>query len=56
MEGSPGALISRFDLEVNCWAALSFCTQGPGEPQDIFLKVAGGPSPQIKKFFVAIYM
>ncbi|XP_061868818.1 nephrocystin-4 isoform X2 [Colius striatus] len=29
---------------------------GPGEPQDIFLKVAGGPSPQIKKFFVAIYM
>ncbi|NXW61333.1 NPHP4 protein, partial [Eurystomus gularis] len=28
---------------------------GPGEPQDIFLKVAGGPSPQIKKFFVAIY-
>ncbi|EMP25931.1 Nephrocystin-4 [Chelonia mydas] len=32
-----------------------FCTQGPGEPQDVFLKVAGGPSPQIKKFFVAIY-
>lgn len=29
--------------------------QGPGEPQDVFLKVAGGPSPQIKKFFVAIY-
>ncbi|XP_069466369.1 nephrocystin-4 [Ambystoma mexicanum] len=28
---------------------------GPGEPQDIFLKVAGGPSPQIKKFFVTIY-
>ncbi|XP_074074723.1 nephrocystin-4 isoform X2 [Macrotis lagotis] len=29
---------------------------GPGEPQDMFLKVAGGPSPQIKKFFVALYM
>uniref|UniRef100_F7EZ73 Nephrocystin 4 n=1 Tax=Monodelphis domestica TaxID=13616 RepID=F7EZ73_MONDO len=28
---------------------------GPGEPQDMFLKVAGGPSPQIKKFFVALY-
>ncbi|XP_066546868.1 nephrocystin-4 [Amia ocellicauda] len=26
-----------------------------GEPQDVFLKVAGGPSPQIKKFFVTIY-
>ncbi|XP_068935560.1 nephrocystin-4 [Petaurus breviceps papuanus] len=29
---------------------------GPGEPQDMFLKVAGGPSPQIKKFFVALYI
>ncbi|XP_063799507.1 nephrocystin-4 isoform X2 [Pseudophryne corroboree] len=28
---------------------------GPGEPQDVFLKVAGGPSPQIKNFFVALY-
>uniref|UniRef100_A0A8D0BTR4 Nephrocystin 4 n=1 Tax=Salvator merianae TaxID=96440 RepID=A0A8D0BTR4_SALMN len=28
---------------------------GPGEPQDIFLKVAGGPSPQIKRFFLSIY-
>ncbi|XP_067328913.1 nephrocystin-4 isoform X2 [Anolis sagrei] len=28
---------------------------GPGEPQDVFLKVAGGPSPQIKRFFLAIY-
>ncbi|XP_064643236.1 nephrocystin-4-like isoform X3 [Lineus longissimus] len=26
-----------------------------GEPQDVFLKVACGPSPQIKKFFMAIY-
>nr|XP_033777776.1 nephrocystin-4 isoform X1 [Geotrypetes seraphini]XP_033777777.1 nephrocystin-4 isoform X1 [Geotrypetes seraphini]XP_033777778.1 nephrocystin-4 isoform X1 [Geotrypetes seraphini]XP_033777779.1 nephrocystin-4 isoform X1 [Geotrypetes seraphini]XP_033777780.1 nephrocystin-4 isoform X1 [Geotrypetes seraphini] len=29
---------------------------GPGEPQDVFLKVAGGPSPQIKKFFLTIYI
>ncbi|XP_039611926.1 nephrocystin-4 isoform X1 [Polypterus senegalus] len=27
----------------------------PGEPQDVFLKVAAGPSPQIKKFFIIIY-
>ncbi|XP_077998235.1 nephrocystin-4-like [Glandiceps talaboti] len=27
----------------------------PGEPQDVFLKVACGPSPSIKKFFVIIY-
>uniref|UniRef100_A0A8C5UD30 Nephrocystin 4 n=1 Tax=Malurus cyaneus samueli TaxID=2593467 RepID=A0A8C5UD30_9PASS len=40
---------------VNCWDNGLVSVQGPGEPQDIFLKVAGGPSPQIKKFFVAIY-
>ncbi|XP_005079320.1 LOW QUALITY PROTEIN: nephrocystin-4 [Mesocricetus auratus] len=28
---------------------------GPGEPQDVFLKVASGPSPEIKDFFVIIY-
>ncbi|XP_047273521.1 nephrocystin-4 isoform X7 [Homo sapiens] len=28
---------------------------GPGEPRDIFLKVASGPSPEIKDFFVIIY-
>ncbi|XP_070560469.1 nephrocystin-4-like isoform X2 [Ptychodera flava] len=27
----------------------------PGEPQDVFLKVACGASPSIKKFFVIIY-
>ncbi|XP_066296453.1 nephrocystin-4-like isoform X4 [Branchiostoma lanceolatum] len=26
-----------------------------GEPQDVFLKVACGPSPSVKKFFVIIY-
>lgn len=29
--------------------------QGPREPQDVFLKVASGPSPEIKDFFVTIY-
>ncbi|XP_071073907.1 nephrocystin-4 isoform X7 [Dasypus novemcinctus] len=28
---------------------------GPGEPQDVFLKVASGPSPEIKDFFVVVY-
>ncbi|XP_060707897.1 nephrocystin-4 [Hemiscyllium ocellatum] len=26
------------------------------EPQDVFLKVACGPSPEVKKFFVIVYM
>ncbi|KAJ8264966.1 hypothetical protein COCON_G00140650 [Conger conger] len=30
-------------------------SMAPGEPQDVFLKVAGGPSPQIKKFFVMVF-
>lgn len=29
--------------------------QGPGEPRDVFLKVASGPSPESKDFFVVIY-
>lgn len=29
--------------------------QGPGEPRDVFLKVASGPSPEVKAFFVIIY-
>lgn len=29
--------------------------QGPGEPRDVFLKVASGRSPEIKDFFVLIY-
>ncbi|XP_027626459.1 nephrocystin-4 isoform X2 [Tupaia chinensis] len=28
---------------------------GPGEPRDVFLKVASGPSPEVKDFFVVIY-
>lgn len=32
------------------------CRQGPGEPRDVFLKVASGPSPEVKDFFVTIYV
>ncbi|XP_064153800.1 nephrocystin-4 isoform X2 [Anguilla rostrata] len=28
----------------------------PDEPQDVFLKVAGGQSPQIKKFFIMVFI
>ncbi|XP_054250792.1 nephrocystin-4 [Indicator indicator] len=54
--GMPG---EEPQLFVRCSDPNIICetkNMGPGEPQDIFLKVAGGPSPQIKKFFVAIYM
>ncbi|KFV63535.1 Nephrocystin-4, partial [Dryobates pubescens] len=53
--GMPG---EEPQLFVRCSDPNIICetkNMGPGEPQDIFLKVAGGPSPQIKKFFVAIY-
>lgn len=30
--------------------------QGPGEPRDVFLKVASGPSPEVKDFFVVVYV
>ncbi|CAK6440536.1 unnamed protein product [Pipistrellus nathusii] len=29
---------------------------GPGEPRDVFLKAASGPSPDVKDFFVAVYV
>ncbi|NWR65800.1 NPHP4 protein, partial [Bucorvus abyssinicus] len=53
--GMPGA---EPEIFVRCSDPNIICEtkhMGPGEPQDIFLKVAGGPSPQIKKFFIAIY-
>ncbi|XP_075577688.1 nephrocystin-4 [Pelecanus crispus] len=50
--GEPEMFVRCSDPDVICETK----NMGPGEPQDIFLKVAGGPSPQIKKFFVAIYM
>uniref|UniRef100_A0A8C6NEI2 Uncharacterized protein n=1 Tax=Melopsittacus undulatus TaxID=13146 RepID=A0A8C6NEI2_MELUD len=51
MVGEPEMYVRCSDPDIICETK----TMGPGEPQDIFLKVAGGPSPQIKKFFVAIY-
>ncbi|NWI55997.1 NPHP4 protein, partial [Calyptomena viridis] len=49
--GQPEMFVRCSDPDIICETK----ALGPGEPQDIFLKVAGGPSPQIKKFFVAIY-
>ncbi|NWX88175.1 NPHP4 protein, partial [Nothoprocta pentlandii] len=49
--GEPEMFVRCSDPNVICETK----HMGPGEPQDVFLKVAGGPSPQIKKFFVAIY-
>ncbi|KFU95425.1 Nephrocystin-4, partial [Chaetura pelagica] len=49
--GQPEMFVRCSDPNIICETK----SMGPGEPQDIFLKVAGGPSPQIKKFFVAIY-
>ncbi|KAJ7306526.1 hypothetical protein JRQ81_009885 [Phrynocephalus forsythii] len=53
--GTPGREPEMF---VRCSDPNILCEtkkMGPGEPQDVFLKVAGGPSPQIKRFFLAIY-
>ncbi|NXI45367.1 NPHP4 protein, partial [Galbula dea] len=50
--GEPEMFVRCSDPDIICETK----NMGPGEPQDIFLKVAGGPSPRIKKFFVAIYM
>ncbi|NXC66290.1 NPHP4 protein, partial [Anhinga anhinga] len=49
--GQPEMFVRCSDPDIICETK----NMGPGEPQDVFLKVAGGPSPQIKKFFVAIY-
>nr|KAF6506895.1 nephrocystin 4 [Rousettus aegyptiacus] len=45
-------------LHVRCSDPNVICeTQsvGPGEPRDVFLKVASGPSPERKDFFITIY-
>ncbi|KAM3920977.1 nephrocystin-4 [Leptodactylus fuscus] len=49
--GEPELYVRCSDPNVVCDAK----KLGHGEPQDVFLKVAGGPSPQIKRFFVALY-
>ncbi|XP_018432012.1 PREDICTED: nephrocystin-4 [Nanorana parkeri] len=53
--GTPGG---EPELFVRCSDPNIICDTkklGHGEPQDVFVKVAGGPSPQIKKFFIVIY-
>ncbi|KAM4652363.1 nephrocystin-4 [Discoglossus pictus] len=54
--GTPGG---EPELKVCCSDPNVICDtkkMGHGEPQDVFLKVAGGPSPQIKKFFISLYI
>ncbi|XP_070117174.1 nephrocystin-4 isoform X7 [Equus caballus] len=58
----PGAPVGRPGedppIHVRCSDPNVVCeTQdvGPGEPRDVFLKVASGPSPESKDFFVTIY-
>ncbi|XP_051027524.1 nephrocystin-4 [Acomys russatus] len=47
----PPVLVRCSDPNVICEAQ----NVGPGEPRDVFLKVASGPSPEMKDFFVIIY-
>uniref|UniRef100_A0A670IKS0 Nephrocystin 4 n=1 Tax=Podarcis muralis TaxID=64176 RepID=A0A670IKS0_PODMU len=49
--GEPEMFVRCSDPNIVCETK----KMGPGEPQDVFLKVAGGPSPQIKRFFLSIY-
>ncbi|XP_062889534.1 nephrocystin-4 isoform X2 [Mobula hypostoma] len=49
----------EFQIHVRCSDLNVICESkkmAPNEPQDIFLKVECGPSPEIKKFYVMIYM
>lgn len=53
--GTPG---SEPPVHVRCSDPNVICethSVGPGEPRDVFLKVASGPSPEIKDFFITIY-
>ncbi|KAM8791790.1 nephrocystin-4 [Rhynchonycteris naso] len=53
--GTPG---EEPPVHVRCSDPNVICetqSMGPGEPRDVFLKVACGPSPESKDFFVAIY-
>ncbi|XP_029434862.1 nephrocystin-4 isoform X2 [Rhinatrema bivittatum] len=59
LPGAPvGVDAGEPQIHVRCSDPNIICDSrkmGPGEPQDVFLKVAGGPSPQIKNFFVTLY-
>ena len=37
-------------------SVLLLTSKPSGEPQDVFLKIACGPSPSVKRFFVLLYM
>ncbi|XP_046280491.1 nephrocystin-4 isoform X1 [Marmota monax] len=53
--GMPG---EDLPIHVRCSDPNVLCeaqSVGPGEPRDVFLKVASGPSPEMKDFFVIIY-
>ncbi|XP_048639701.1 nephrocystin-4 isoform X7 [Marmota marmota marmota] len=53
--GMPG---EDLPIHVRCSDPSVLCeaqSVGPGEPRDVFLKVASGPSPEMKDFFVIIY-
>uniref|UniRef100_A0AAY4BCM5 Nephrocystin-4 n=1 Tax=Denticeps clupeoides TaxID=299321 RepID=A0AAY4BCM5_9TELE len=50
----PGA--PRTDASFPVYVRCSDPNVISGEPQDVYLKVAGGPSPQIKKFFILVFI
>ncbi|XP_067873614.1 nephrocystin-4 isoform X2 [Heterodontus francisci] len=50
---------AEFQIHVRCSDFNIICETKKtalNEPQDVFLKVACGPSPEIKRFFVIVYM
>ncbi|XP_028849286.1 nephrocystin-4 isoform X2 [Denticeps clupeoides] len=54
-----GGTDASFPVYVRCSDPNVICETRPlaaGEPQDVYLKVAGGPSPQIKKFFILVFI
>ncbi|XP_053776238.1 nephrocystin-4 isoform X2 [Desmodus rotundus] len=59
LPGAPvGMPVEEPPVHVRCSDPSVICETpkaGPGEPRDVFLKVASGPSPETKDFFVAIY-
>ncbi|XP_056895840.1 nephrocystin-4 isoform X2 [Takifugu flavidus] len=55
---TDGRLDATVDISVRCSDPNIVCQTRvlvPGEPQDIYLKVPGSPSPNIKMFFVMVF-
>ncbi|XP_072537672.1 nephrocystin-4 isoform X2 [Salminus brasiliensis] len=50
-DGSVRLQVRCSDPGVICHAAIT----APGEPQDVYLKVPGAASPQVKKFFITVF-